>query len=137
MGTFQTFISSKSITTKAIAITSKRIESFDETSRGLMGKRWSKRKEKGAAAVSKDSAAKKYAESNIAKPAQVGRGVSEKQINLAAKDLLVTRKVRAKILRAVNTILVKKSQPATDMKVLFEGVKARVGKKPEVAEKKK
>jgi len=129
MGTFQTFISSKSITPKAIAITSKRIESFDETSRDLMGKRWNKRKDK-------ESAAKKYAELNIAKPAQFGRGVSEKQINLAAKDLLLTRKVRAKILRAVNTILVKKNQPATDMKVLFEGVKARVGKKPEVAAKK-
>ena len=38
MGTFQTFISSKSITPKAIAITSKRIESFDETSRDLMQK---------------------------------------------------------------------------------------------------
>ena len=137
MGTFQTFISSKSITPKAIAITSKRIESFDETSRDLMGKRWNKRKDKTAGAVSKDSAVKKYSEANIAKPAQFGRGVSEKQINLAAKDLLLTRKVRAKILRAVNTILVKKSQPATDMKVLFEGVKARVGKKPEVAEKKK
>lgn len=130
MGTFQTFLASKSLTPKSIAITSKRIESFDETSRDLMGKRWSKRKDK-------ESATKKYAELNIAKPAQLGRGVSEKQINLAAKDLLITRKVRAKILRAVNTILVKKGQPATDMKVLFEGVKARAGKKPEVVEKKK
>ena len=62
--------------------------------------------------------------------------MSEKQINLAAKDLLVTRKVRGKILKAVNVILTKKGQPAADMKVLFEGVKARVGKKPEVADKK-
>ena len=137
MGTFQTFLASKTITPKSIAITSKRIESFDETSRDLMGKRWSKRKDKATAAATKDSAAKKYAELNIAKPAQLGRGVSEKQINLAAKDLLITRKVRAKILKAVNTILVKKGQPATDMKTLFEGVKARVGKKPEVADKKK
>ena len=130
MGTFQTFLASKSITPKAIAITSKRIESRDETARLLMGKRWNKRH-------TKETADKKYAELEIAKPAQAGRGVSEKQINLAAKDLLVTRKVRAKILKAVNTILTKKGQPAADMKVLFEGVKARAGKKPEVAEKKK
>ena len=130
MGTFQTFLTSKSITPKAIAITSKRIETFDETSRLLMGKRWNKRHVK-------ETADKKYAELNIAKPAQYGRGVTEKQIALAAKDLLVTRKVRGKILKAVNTILTKKGQPAADMKTLFEGVKARVGKKPEVAEKKK
>ena len=130
MGTFQTFLASKSITPKAIAITSKRIESRDESARLLMGKRWNKRH-------TKETADKKYAELEIAKPAQAGRGVSEKQINLAAKDLLVTRKVRSKILKAVNVILTKKGQPAADMKVLFEGVKARAGKKPEVAEKKK
>lgn len=130
MGTFQTFLAAKSITPKSIAITSKRIESFDETSRTLMGKRWGKRK-------NKEMATKKYAELEIAKPVQFGRGVSEKQVVSASKDALLTRKVRAKILRAVNAILTKKGQPAADMKVLFEGVKARVGKKPEVAEKKK
>ena len=130
MGTFQTFLASKSITPKAIAITSKRIESFDETSRLLMGKRWNKRH-------TKETADKKYAELNIAKPTQFGRGVTEKQLAAAVKDAPVTRKVRGKILKAVNTILTKKGQPAADMKVLFEGVKARVGKKPEVAEKKK
>jgi predicted rRNA methylase YqxC with S4 and FtsJ domains len=49
----------------------------------------------------------------------------------------VARKVRAKILRAVNAILVKKGEPAADMKALFEGSKARAGKKPVVADKKK
>ncbi len=130
MGTFQTFLASKSLTPKSIAITSKRIEAFDETSRLLMGKRWSKR-------VTKETADKKYAELNIAKPAQAGRGVTEKQIAAADKDTAVTRKVRGKILKAVNVILTKKGQPAVDMKVLFEGTKARVGKKPEVADKKK
>lgn len=130
MGTFQTFLSSKSITPKAIAITSKRIESFDETSRDLMGKRWNKRH-------TKETADKKYAELNLAKPIQYGRGVSEKQLAAAVKDAPVTRKVRGKILKAVNTMLTKKGEPAVDMKVLFEGVKARVGKKPETAEKKK
>lgn len=130
MGTFQTFLSSKSITPKAIALTSRRIEAFDEKSRALMGKRWNKRRDK-------EMAAKKYVELDIGKPAQHGRGVSEKQINLAAKDLAVARKVRAKILRAVNIILTKKGEPAADMKMLFEGSKARPGKKPVTAEKKK
>ena len=130
MGTFQTFLTSKSITPKAIATTSKRIEAFDEKARTLMGKRWSKRRDK-------ETAAKKYVELDIGKPAQHGRGVSEKQINLAAKDVAVARKVRSKIMRAVNTILAKKGEPAADMKVLFEGAKARAGKKPVVAEKKK
>lgn len=129
MGTFQTFLTEKSITPKAIAITSKRIETFDETSRLLMGKRWGKR-------TTKETADKKYAELNIAKPAQYGRGVSEKQVVAATKDVALTRKVRGKILKAINTMLTKKGQPAADMKI-FEGVKARVGKKPEVADKKK
>ncbi len=130
MGTFQTFLTSKSITPKQLAITSKRIESFDETARDLMQKRWGKRH-------NKETATKKYAELEIKKPVQLGRGVTEKQINAASKDTLVTRKVRTKILRAVNTILVKKGQPAADMKTLFEGVKAREGKKPVKDEKKK
>lgn len=129
MGTFQSFLESKGITAKQIAITSRRIERFDETGRALMQKRWKKR-------TSKEDAAKKYAELNIDKPTQMGRGVTEKAVVQAAKDTLVVRKVRAKILRAVNTILTKKGQPAADMKALFEGTKAREGKKP-VVEKKK
>lgn len=130
MGTFQTFLSSKSITPKQIAITSRRVETFDEPSRDLMQKRWNKRH-------TKETADKKYAELNIGKPAQAGRGVSEKQVIAASKDVAVARKVRSKILKAVNAILTKKGQPAADMKALFEGSKARAGKKPTTDEKKK
>jgi hypothetical protein len=130
MGTFQTFLTSKSITPKQIAITSRRIETFDETSRDLMQKRWNKR-------YVKETADKKYAELNIGKPAQLGRGVSEKQVIAASKDALVARKVRTKILKAVNAIITKKGQPAVDMKALFEGSKARAGKKPATDDKKK
>jgi hypothetical protein len=130
MGTFQTFLTSKSITPKQIAITSKRIETFDEASRDLMQKRWNKRHVK-------ETADKKYSELNIGKPAQQGRGVSEKAVVQASKDVPVARKVRSKILKAVNVILAKKGQPAADMKALFEGSKARAGKKPVTDEKKK
>ena len=130
MGTFQTFLTEKSITPKQIAITSKRIETFDEEARGHMQKRWSKRKVK-------ETADKKYAELDIKKPTQHGRGISEKQIAAAAKDTAVPRKARAKILKAVNAILTKKGQAAVDTKALFEGAPARVGKKPVVEDKNK
>lgn len=130
MGTFQSFLTSKSITPKQIAITSKRVETRDEASRDLMQKRWNKR-------VTKETADKKYAELNIAKPAHAGRGVTAKAVEAAAKDVPVARKVRSKILKAVNVILAKKGQPAADMKALFEGTKARAGKKPVTDEKKK
>jgi RecA-family ATPase len=130
MGTFQSFLTSKSITPKQIAITSKRVETRDEASRDLMQKRWNKR-------VTKETADKKYSELNIAKPAHAGRGVSAKTVEAAAKDVPVARKVRSKILKAVNVILAKKGQPAADMKALFEGTKARAGKKPVAEEKKK
>lgn len=130
MGTFQTFLESKSITPKQIAITSRRVETFDEASRALMQKRWDKR-------YNKETKDKKYAELNIGKPAQQGRGVTEKQVAAAAKDVPVARKVRSKILKAVNVILTKKGQPAADMKALFEGTKARAGKKPATDDKNK
>lgn len=129
MGTFQSFLESKGITPKQVAITSRRIETRDEAGRALMQKRWVKR-------TTKETADKKYAELNIDKPKQMGRGVTEKAVASAAKDTPVARKVRSKILRAVNTILAKKGQPAADMKALFEGTKARAGKK-KVEEKKK
>ncbi|PZR04786.1 MAG: hypothetical protein DI536_33640 [Archangium gephyra] len=130
MGTFQTFLSSKGITAKQIATTSSRIEAFDDTSRALMGKRWKKR-------TNKETATKKYAELEIGKPAQHGRGISEKQVIAASKDVAVARKARSKILKAVNAIITKKGEAAVDMKALFEGTKARAGKKPVVADKKK
>lgn len=130
MGTFQTFLSSKGITAKQIATTSRRIEAFDDTSRALMAKRWKKR-------ADKEQASKKYAELEIGKPAQHGRGITEKQVVSASKDVAIARKARAKILKAVNAIITRKGEAAVDMKTLFEGTKARAGKKPATAEKKK
>lgn len=123
MGTFKSFMESKGLTGKQIAITSKRIESFDAENRDLLQKRSLKR-------ADKEQAAKKYDELGLKKPNAAGRGVTEIQIAAAASEKEVSRKVRSKILRAVNTILVKKGQPAADMKALFEGTKARVGAKP-------
>jgi hypothetical protein len=130
MGTFKSFLESKSITAAQIAVTSHRVELPDLESRSLLVKRAAKRRVK-------ETADKKYAELNLDKPKTMGRPVSEQQIVAAMNDKEVSRKARAKILRAVNAILTKKNQPAADMKVLFEGSKARAGKKPATAEKKK
>jgi hypothetical protein len=126
--TLKSFMESKGITGKQIALVSKRIESLDAEDRALLDKRALKR-------ANKELASKTYEELGLKKPKAAGRGVTESQIAAAAAGKEVSRKVRAKILRAVNTILQKKGEPAADMKALFEGTRARAGAKP--AEKKK
>ena len=118
MSTLKTFIDGKGITAKAIAITSRRIEAFNENDWKLRDQRAAKRR---------NEPEKKYAELNIAKP-NSGRGVSEKVVTVAVSGKPVARKSRAKILRAVNTILTHKKQAAVDMKALFEGTEMRKGK---------
>ena len=129
MGSFKSFIESKGITPAQLASTSRRIEASDLAARVLLVKRADKRRVK-------ETADKKYAELGLDKPGTSGRGISQQQVELAMADREVSRKARSKILRAVNVILAKKSEPAADMKALFEGVKARAGKKPQTAEKK-
>lgn len=128
MGTLKSFLDSKSITEKQLILVSGRLETFDEADRALMVKRSAKRRDK-------EQATKKYEELSLTKPKAMGRGLTALQLSAAVADKPVARKVRTKILRAVNHVLSKKSQPAADMKALFEGTKARVGKKTE--EKKK
>ncbi len=130
MGSFKSFIESKGITAAQLATTSRRIEAYDETSRELLVKRVTKRRVK-------ETAAAKYADLGLAKPATSGRGISQQQIEAAIADKELSRKARSKILKAVNVILAKKSESAADMKVLFEGTKMRVGKKPQTAAEKK
>ncbi|MBE2251931.1 MAG: hypothetical protein IAE78_20520 [Myxococcus sp.] len=129
MGTFKSFLESKKISSKQIHDTSKRIETWDADSRSLLVKRTAKRK-------NKELAAKKYEELDLKKPERMGRGVTAKQVEAAAAEVPVARKVRTKILRAVNTILTAKKETPVDMKALFEGSTARAGKKPKDAKKK-
>ncbi len=126
MGTLKTFLDSKTITPKQLVETSRRIELLDSAGRTLLVKRVAKRKDK-------ENAAKKYAELNLEKPKQLGRGVSEGQLTAALSDKPVSKKVRTKIHRAVNAILTKKGQPAAEFKAIFEGSTAKVGKKPKDA----
>ena len=128
MGPLKTSLDSKGITAKQVVTTSRRIETWDAESRTLLVKRVGKRR-------NKELAAKKYAELNIGKPAQMGRGVSGNQVAAALADQAVPRKIRSKIFRAVNAILTKKGQPAAEFKALFEGTTAKAGKKPKDAKK--
>lgn len=129
MGTLKSFLESKKISTKQVHTTSKRIETWDAESRVLLVKRVAKR-------ANKEQATKKYDELNLAKPKQLGRGVTLKQVDAAVADTAVSRKVRSKILRAVNAILTTKKETAVDMKALFEGTKHKPGKKPKEEAKK-
>lgn len=129
MGTLKSFLESKKISTKQVHTTSKRIETWDAESRTLLVKRVAKR-------ANKEQATKKYDELNLAKPKQLGRGVTLKQVDAAVADTAVSRKVRSKILRAVNAILTSKKETAVDMKALFEGTKHKPGKKPKEEAKK-
>ena len=125
MGTLKTFIDSKSITPQAIIIASRRVEDGGTASRNLQHARVKNRRLKTG---------KPYAELNLAKP-NSGRGVSEHQLEAAVADKPLPKKVRAKVLRAVNAVLATKKQPAVEMKALFEGVAAKPGKKPKEAAK--
>ncbi len=129
MGTLKSFLDSKSITAKHVHDTSKRIENHGAADRTLLVKRVAKR-------ANKENEKKTYAELNLAKPAAMGRGVTVVQVEAAIAEKPVPRKVRTKILKAVNTILAAKKETAVDNKALFEGTKAKPGKKAKEEAKK-
>jgi hypothetical protein len=126
MGTLKTFLDSKKISAAKLELVSKQLEAHDAEAHTLMVKRAEKRRVK-------ETAEKKYAELNIAKPKTMGRGLSGRQIEAALSDKPLPRKVRSKVFRAVNHILGAQKQPAVDMKALFEGTTVQLGKKKEEA----
>jgi hypothetical protein len=121
MTTLKTFLDSKSITPEQVFLASRRIEAGDNTSRALLLKRAQKRS-------NKELATKKYDELGLTKPPAFGRGLTESAISVALVGKAQSRKVRAKVLRAVNTILAQKKLDAADMKSLFAGVEVKKGK---------
>lgn len=126
MGTLKTFIDSKGLTDKLILVASRRVEAGGNEARSQKHARVKKRRLKME---------KSYTELNLAKP-KTDRPLSPGQVAGALADKPLPKKVRAKVLRAINAALATKKQPAVDMKTLFEGVAAKPGKKPKEAEKK-
>src|SRR4051812_24666939 len=125
MGTLKTFIDSKGITPKAIFVASRRTEAGGNDARSAQSARTKKRR------LNKE---KTYAELNLAKP-KSDRPLSDAQIASAVSDKPLPKKVRAKVLRAINALLASKKQPAVEMKAIFEGTAAKPGKKAKEAPK--
>ena len=119
MGTLKTFVDSKGITPKAISLASRRVEAGGNEARSGQSARSKKRRLKMD---------KPYVELGMLKP-KSDRALSESQVAGALSDKPLPKKVRAKVLRAINALLATKKQPAVDMKALFEGVAAKPGKK--------
>ncbi len=119
MGTLKTFIDSKGLTPKAISLASRRVEAGGNEARSVQSARSKKRRLKMD---------KPYAELNMPKP-KSDRALSESQVAGAISDKPLPKKVRAKVLRAINALLATKKEPAVEMKAIFEGVAAKPGKK--------
>jgi hypothetical protein len=77
---------------------------------------------------------KPYLELNLLKP-KSDRALSESQVASAVNDKPLPKKVRAKVLRAINMLLTTKKQAAVDMKAIFEGTTIKPGKKAKEAPK--
>lgn len=125
MGTLKTFIDSKGITPKAISIASRRAEAGGNEARSAQSARTKKRRLKMD---------KPYLELNLLKP-KSDRALSESQVASAVSDKPLPKKVRAKVLRAINALLTSKKQAAVDMKAIFEGTTIKPGKKIKEAPK--
>ena len=125
MGTLKTFIDSKGITPKAIFVASRRIEAGGNEARWVQSNRTKKRRLKME---------KSYAELGFNKP-KSDRPLSDAQIASAVSDKPLPKKVRAKVLRAINALLVSKKQTAVEMKAIFEGSTIKPGKKAKEAPK--
>lgn len=124
MGAFQQFLTEKQIAAETLLRLSRQLEAQDDTDRALKRKRSDKRRDK-------DTQGKSYSELALAKP-KSGRGVSEQQLKAALADLPLPRRVRGKLVRAVNAVLSKKGSGAVEPTALFGDAAVRAGpaKKP-------
>ena len=120
MGTLKTFLDSKGITPKLLLAASNRLEAWGNDGRWQLSQRAAKRRAKNE---------KPYAELGLTKPVS-GRGLSTQQIESAIADKALPRKIRSKMLRAVNAVLATKKQGAVELKAIFEGTTAKKGKAP-------
>ncbi|NTX14144.1 hypothetical protein HUA76_25395 [Myxococcus sp. CA056] len=119
MGSFQQFLTEKQIASDTLLRLSRQLEAQAETDRTLKRKRSDKRR-------NKDTQGKSYTELSLAKP-KSGRGVSGQQLHAALADQPLPRRVRGKLVRAINAVLSKKGSGAVDPKALFGEVAVRSG----------
>lgn len=116
MSALQSFLDAKGLKKEALYWASQRLEAHDEESL------------KKAAARAAHKAAKKEGAALPEKP-KSGRGITQKQIEIALAGKALTKKVRGKFLRAANALLEKAKKDKATMQDLFGEVKALAGKK--------
>jgi hypothetical protein len=116
MGTFSDLLASRGIDQKQVYWRSQSIESAAENDAQLHRQR---------AEVRSKGPGGKY--EGVEKP-KSGRGVSLKQVQAAMADRPLPRKVRGKLLRAVNAEIARKKGVKVDVRGLFGTVKGTHGK---------
>jgi hypothetical protein len=115
MSALGSFLESKSIKTGALLAASRRLEARTPADHELVLKRDEKKR------------TKKEGGEPIAKP-RSGRGLSKKQLDAALAGKGLTKRARAKTLRALTALLEKAKQPAPTIKDVFGEEKALAGK---------
>lgn len=124
MGVFADFINQHKISTDALVKASAKLEALTDQDVALRAKRTEKRAKQADVT---------YAKAEIAKP-KSGRGVSALVIEKAVADKPVAKRVRGKLVRAVNSVLGGKGEAATTAK-LFGKVGVKYGKRPKAKKK--
>jgi hypothetical protein len=124
MSALSSFLESKKITVGSLLAASNRLEARGPEDHELARAREAARRDK------KEGAAP------VAKP-KSGRGVSKKIVDAALAGTSITRKARAKILRAASHLVVEKlKEAAPTMKDVFGDEKPKVGESKGKKEKK-
>ncbi|MCP3101350.1 hypothetical protein LZ198_20970 [Myxococcus sp. K15C18031901] len=119
MGIFQQFLNEKHISEATVLRLSRQLEARGDEDRTLTRKRSSKRREK-------ETQGKSYTELGLGKP-RSGRGVSAQQLGAALADQPLPRRVRGKLVRAINAALARQGGGTADTQALFGGVAVRSG----------
>jgi hypothetical protein len=121
MSTFRDVLSEHGISAESLVRVSRQLEALGLDGRALRQRRWKKRKHEADTS---------YAAANLAKPSS-GRGISAQQMQAALSGQPLPPRVRGKLVRAVNALLVKRGAPALEAGALFGEVPARRGTRPE------
>lgn len=124
MGVFSDLLKSKNLPEAQILGVSRALEHLTPPDRDLYLKRRKARKEE-----------KKYAEAGAEKP-RSGRGITSQSLAKASADRPLPRKVRSKIVKAINTILERRGQEKVKIEQVFGKIGVAKGAPPKKAAKK-
>jgi hypothetical protein len=118
MSMLSEFLNENGVKAEDVVARSKALETLNTKDRALRNKRDAARRAK-----------KTYAETEAAKPASLGRGVTMRTVKTALEGKPVTRLNRKKIVRAVNSLLKSAKRDDVEWRKLFTDTPSRKGKK--------